>query len=592
MWTPSDRFVRAGRWAARARRRGTALLGPAIAFAFAIALALALALPAPGAAQPPAPAPSRPAAAAPSLSAGARRELRQSLERMYQVTGVHNGVLLRPRVPAEGVREVEVSGDAIMVNGARVSPQVLREWLRDAAATPLLQLAELPPGERQALFGLPRDVAASGLPPAAGAAPGAASGSTSDTARGGAAGGSTAPGAAAGAGAGVTAEPEEDAGHGLPPLPPTPPTPPATPEAPAPPASPSAPPAPPPVSAGSRIRFGGPVRVEKGEVAEEVFTLGGSVHIDGEVNRDVSAVGGSVRVNGRVGGSVTAVGGSVHLGPHSEVMGDVAAVGGTVVREPGSVVHGNQSDVSRFGSWREPPDDDYRLPWLFLGPLHLHMFWSLATLLLLLLAVTLVVLLAPGTLEQVRARVAGEPWTVLAAGVLGQILVGPTLVALVVVLVISIVGCLLLVLVPFLILALLIAGLVGFAGVAYHVGRVLEGRFASRFGGPYLTTMVGVLAIETPSLIGHFLSAGGGFLHVFALMFLFFGLLLRYLAWTIGFGAALLTAFSNRPQRFRRQAPPGAPAPASPVPPPPPPAPPAGTFESPPAAAAPGGGQQ
>ena len=361
------------------------------------------------------------------------------------------------------------------------------------------------------------------------------------------------------------------------------------------PPAPPTPPSPPAVSSGSRVRFGGPVTVGKDEVAEEVVTIGGGVHIDGEVNRDVSAVGGSVRVNGRVGGSVTAVGGSVHLGPHSEVMGDVRAVGGTVVRAPGSVVHGSLSDVSKlrpFGGTDIDIDDGH----LLLAPLvgrSLRMFWSLATLLLLLLAVTLVVLLAPNALEQVRARVAGEPWTTLGSGFLGLILAIPALVTLVVVLIISIVGCLLLTLVPFLIIGLFIATLVGFAGVAYQVGRVLEDRFGWHLGGPYLTTIVGVLAIESLSLVGHLLAIGGGFLHFFAMIFLFFGAIVRLLAWIMGFGAAILTIFANRPQRFRRQPPPPSsavlatppPAPyATPAPSAPPATPGTGSLEPPPAA--------
>jgi hypothetical protein len=175
------------------------------------------------------------------------------------------------------------------------------------------------------------------------------------------------------------------------------------------------------------------------------------------------------------------------------------------------------------------------------------------------------------------------------AGLLGQVLVGPALGALVIVLIISIVGCLLLALVPFLVLGLLIATLVGFAGVAYPVGRVLEGRFGWHFGGPYLATIVGVLAIESLSLVGHLLSIGGGFLHFFAMIFLFFGLIVRYLAWTMGFGAAILTAFANRPQRFRRQPPPSSavlstppPAPyATPAPPAAPAPPGPGTLEPP-----------
>jgi cytoskeletal protein CcmA (bactofilin family) len=543
MQTPSDRY----------RRRVPELL--------VLALALALVLPARGVSQP-ATRPS-PAPAGAALSSAERRELRQSIERSYQVSGVHNGVLLKPRLEKLGVREVEVSGDAIAVNGARVSPQVLQSWIGDGEAAPLLRLLDLAPGERQALFGLRRDVAAASSATAANRLPLPSPSPPSPP---------TAP---------VTSEePTAPAA----PTPPTAPTPPAPPE----PAEPQAlpPPPPPKMSSGDRVRVGGPVNVEKGEMAEDVMTVGGSVHIDGEVNRDVSAVGGSVRVNGRVGGDVTAVGGSVHLGPHAEVMGDVAAIGGTVVREPGAIVHGSLSDVGSVlpALWRGR-DDNLDDGWLLLAPVghSLHMFWSLAVLLLLLLAVTLVVLLAPRALEQVRARAAGEPWTAAAAGVLSQILAAPALGALTVLLIISIVGCLLLVLIPFLILALMVMALVGFAGVAYQVGRVLEGRFGSRPGGAFLTTIVGVLAIEAPSLIGHLLAVGGGFLHVFAMMFLLFGLIVRYAAWTVGFGAALLTAFANRPQRFRRQPPP-APAATTTAPPAP------HAIDAAPPAAAPGGG--
>jgi hypothetical protein len=576
MWTPSDRFARAGRHAARACRPGPSCRGLASA---SVALALVLCLPASGAPQSSPPS-SRPAAGA-ALSAGARRELRESIERLYQVTGIHNGVLLKPRVVRAGVHEVEVSGDSIMINGARVMPEAVREWLRDAGAPQLVQLLELSPAERQALFGLPRDVAATA--PSSGE-PGSAAGS---------AGANPAQNAGTAAGQGADAESREGTGLGMPPMPPVQPTPPVPPIAEEPPSPPTPPSPPPAVSSGSRVRFGGPVTVGKDEVAEEVVTIGGGVHIDGEVNRDVSAVGGSVRVNGRVGGSVTAVGGSVHLGPHSEVMGDVRAVGGTVVRAPGAVIHGSLSDVSKlrpFGGTDVDLDDGR----LLLAPLigrSLHMFWSLATLLLLLLAVTLVVLLAPNALEQVRARVAGEPWMTLGSGFLGLVLVVPALVTLVVVLIISIVGCLLLTLVPFLIIGLFIATLVGFAGVAYQVGRVLEGRFGWHLGGPYLTTIVGVLAIESISLVGHLLAIGGGFLHFFAAMFLFFGCIVRLLAWIMGFGAAILTVFANRPQRFRRQPPPSSavlstppPAPyATPAPPAAPAPPGAGTFEPPPA---------
>ncbi|MBV8201398.1 MAG: polymer-forming cytoskeletal protein [Acidobacteria bacterium] len=526
----------------------------------ALAPVLGLSLSASAARQPPSQSPSsgssrssepaRRTAAAAELSSGARRELRESIERLYTVSGVHNGVLLKPRTRRPDVAEVEVSGDSILIDGTRTMPEVVRAWLGTSGAPELLQLLALSPADRQALFDLPRDVASSPAPPSP-----------------------------------------------VPPVPPTPsvaPPPPMTsapqtgveapeaPEAPEPPepAEPSAPP-PPAVSSGSRIRVGGPVTVGKNEVAEDVWAIGGSVHVEGEVNRDVSAVGGSVRINGRVGGNVKAFGGSIHLGPHSVVMGNVEAVGGTVVREPGSEIHGTLSDIRKMRPFErgEPID---------VGPVgvplahSLRLFWSLALLVLLMLAVTLAVLLAPRALEQVRARVASEPWTVLIAGVLGALLTLPSLVVLTVVLTITIIGCVLVLLEPFLFVALVLAALVGFAGVAYQVGRVLEGRFSRRFGGPYLTTMVGVVAIASFTLFGDLLAVGGSALRVFAWMFHAFGWAVWILAWVMGFGAAILTAFSNRPQRFRREA---APAAAYPAPPPPPPAPPAGTFEAPPSAA-------
>ncbi|HLX11007.1 MAG TPA: polymer-forming cytoskeletal protein [Thermoanaerobaculia bacterium] len=567
MWTPSDRSARAGRAAARACRRWLPLLAFVVVAVVPGAGALA------GSAR------------AASLSAAASRELRQQIEQLYRVSSVHNGVLLRPRGEREGINEVEVSGDSILVNGARVPTATVREWLRDAGAAQLLRLLELPPAERQALFDLPRDAAPAS--PAAGA-PGA---------------GGASPATAAG-GAGVAGEADQGAGRGLPSIPsipsiPSVPTVPPVaiepPEPPEPPEMPATPALPMVVNSGSRVMFGHPVTVRKNEVAESVVTIGGAVHIDGGVSRDVAAVGGSVRVNGHVGGSVKAFGGNVHLGPHAEVMGDVAALGGTVVRDPGALVHGSISDVGNMAPWGHT-DDDWDDSWLTLAPLghSLHLFWSLAGLLLLLLAVTLVVLLAPGALEQVRVRVADEPWTAAAAGFLGQILVGPALVALVVVLIISIIGCLLLALVPFLILALLIAGLVGFAGVSYQAGRLLEERFNVHFGGAYLATMVGVLVIEAPTFLGHLLAVGGGLFHIPATMFVIFGLLLRYLAWTVGFGAAILTAFANRPQRLRRRGQPGPvapsgappPSPTPPTPPTPPARPLAGTFEPPAASGA------
>jgi hypothetical protein len=573
MPTPSDRFHRAIRRVVHPGR-------PAAALAAALslgALALATARPSLAATDPDAARASHRAAppAGAVLSDSDRRELRQTLEAQYQVTGVHNGVLLKPRVEKLGVREIEVSGDAVQINGVHANADVLRPWLR-ADAEPLLRLLALPPAERQALFDLKRDVAP---PPPPGAPPSQVA-PDRRSASGASAGPATPPG---------TGEDDEDdrggdraarRGRLAPPEAPIPPTSPTPPEPPEPsespetsdteiPPIPPVPPVPPipempVVSSGSRIRFAGPVTVERGEVAEEAMAFAGSVHIEGEVNHNVMAVGGSVRVNGRVGGNVTAYGGSVHLGPHSEVMGDVAAVGGTVVRERGAIVHGSLSDVGHvmpdfLPGRHDPWDDD---SFVLMPPLgrSLHLLWSLALLVLVVLAVSLVALLAPRALETVRRQIAGEPWITLAAGLLGQVLAIPLGVAVVVLFAITIVGCLVLPLViPLLAVALAVAALVGFAGVSNQVGRLLEDRFNRRPGSAYFATVVGVLAIESFSLLSGVLSLGGGIVRPFALLIWAVGWLVRFAAWTMGFGAAILCAFENRPQRFRRK-PPAAPA--------------------------------
>ena len=559
MPTPSDRFHRAAARVAHPGRPAAALLA-----LLAVPLALAVAGPSHAAAAFAATRlhqPGRPPAAA-AMSDSDRRELRRTLEHQYQVAGVHNGVLLKPRVEQLGVREIEVSGDSVQINGVRTSAEVLRPWLR-ADAEPLLRLLALPPADRQALFDLRRDVALASPP---GAAPAQAPPAEARPAPG---------GGDAGDEGDRSDRAERGDRHGEP-APPTPPSAPSAPEAPEPPDSsdfevPPVPPIPPmppvpevpAVGSGSRIRFAGPVTVVRGEVAEEVMAFVGSVHIEGEVNHNVMAVGGSVRVNGRVGGNVTAIGGSVHLGPRSVVMGDVAAVGGAVVRERGAVVRGNISDVGHVmpDSWpghRDPWEDD---GYVRLAPFarSLRLLWYLAFLVMIILAVSLVSLLAPRALEAVRRQIAGEPWISLAAGLLGELLTIPMGAAVVVLLAITIIGCLVVPLViPLLAVTVAVAGLVGFTGVCCQLGRLLEDRLNRPPGGAHAATVLGVLAITSFWLLSGVLSLGGGVVRPFAWLIGSFGWLVIFGAVTMGYGSAILCAFANRPQRFRRNPPAGA----------------------------------
>jgi cytoskeletal protein CcmA (bactofilin family) len=456
--------------------------------------------------------------------------------------------VLTPRQSSGGVRTIEVSGDAVAINGERVNKQIVRDWLGDDARL-ILPLLDLSPAGRRELFGMSAETAPPVPTPEAAPTPEASEDETE-----------------------VAETPETPEDTEL-----------ETPEAPE---SPEAPEPPEPViQSGSRVKFGGSILVEKEEEAEEAVAIGGSVRVEGRVTRDVVAIGGPVRVNGYVGGNVVSVGSSVYLGPGAVVDGDVNSAGGTIERAEGSQIHGSTSEVDPpwSGPWRRDRgfDPDFG-PFSLFGA-SIEIFGSTVGMILLAILACLTLLIARGPVEQVDLRLRTEPLKsglVGLAGILGSVplivVVLATLFVISVVLVLLLVGCLLLVLLPFfgfaMVLALLLALLLGYAGVALRVGRRLEARFGWRFASPYAAALVGVVAIQIWSVISHLLAMGPRVLDVFAGMFSAFGFVVQALAWILGFGAVLLSRFGAPP----RYVPPAAmPATPATIPPPPPPVAPA-----------------
>lgn len=464
------------------------------------------------------------------------QELRRQIESRYQVLPIRGGVVLMPRAARGGVRAVEVSGDSVAINGERVNAQIVRDWLQEDARL-VLSLLDLEPAARRELFGL----SAESAPPAPTLEPAA----TPETPE-----------------EGMPEETPEEIEVETP----------ETPEAPEAPGEPV-------VHSGSRVKFGGSILVEKDELAEEAVSIGGSVRVDGEVSRDVVAIGGPARINGRVGGNVVSVGSSVYLGPNAVVEGDVSSSGGTIERAEGAQIHGNTSEVGPpwSGPWRDGWDLDPPFGPFSLFGASMEAFGSILWMVTLGLLTCLTLLIARRPLEQVDLRLRAEPLKAAAVGLVSFLASMPLLVVVIaifflvsLVLVILLVGCLLLVLLPFfamaLVLALMLAMILGYAASAHRVGRWLEERYGKSFGGPYAAALVGVLVIQVWSVIGHLLSWGPGVLDVFATMFLVFGGVLQLAAWVTGFGAVLLARF-GAPARFA----PAATVPAT-IPPPPPPA--------------------
>lgn len=396
--------------------------------------------------------------------------LRASIERRFDVLPLRDGVALRPKAAASGVRSIEITSGLIAIDGQPATGVELRDKL-GADADLVLALSYLSDSDRGALFNLSSTPSEPSIAPAAPTPPAPPVRSSQNRGR--------------------------RIGRG---------------------------------SDDGRVHIGGSVAVAEGEV------------IDG----DVVAIGGSARVDGEVHGGVVAVGGSVTLGPHASVEDDVVVVGGQLHRSDSARVGGKVSEIGigalNFGSWRwnRPPFG------MGLGPMFGSAFALVGTitrLAILSLFAAIVLLFGRTYAERIGTRAAAEPLKAGAIGLLAQLLFLPILVVGIVLLVVTIIGIPLLLLVPFVLLGLAIVGLVGFTGVAHHLGRVLAARFNWSADNPYLTTVTGIVLLLSPLLLARLAGLAGGIMFPLTMGLGLLGALVEYLAWTIGFGAVALVRF-------------------------------------------------
>ena len=316
-------------------------------------------------------------------------------------------------------------------------------------------------------------------------------------------------------------------------------------------------------SGDDRVSFAHSIHVAKGESANDVVCIGCSVDIEGEAAGDAVAVGGSVHVSGSVAGNAVSVGGSVEVEDGAVVEGDGVAVGGAVEVDGSGQVRGHNTTVGVGGPFFGGRRHGLRFPWGAFGDTGRLVTAVLRTGFLALLGVLAVMLLRPAV-DLAARRVGAEPWKAAFAGLLTQLLFLTVLILAIVVLAVSIIGIPLLVLVPFAILAMIVATFVGFVGVAKVLGGIVERRFNWSASSLAMMVIVGVVAIQATSLIGRALSLPGGWLAITGFTLVGLGFFFKYVAWTIGLGAMTLAALAGE---WRR--PTAAPV-ATPPPPPPP----------------------
>jgi hypothetical protein len=173
----------------------------------------------------------------------------------------------------------------------------------------------------------------------------------------------------------------------------------------------------------------------------------------------------------------------------------------------------------------------------------------------------IVVAFGRNAVERIAARTAAAPVRSGLIGLLAEILFVPVLVLTAVVLAVSIIGIPLLFLLPFAVLLVMLVALVGFVGLAYHVGRWIAPKFGWSEPGAYGSAAIGVVAIGAVTLLAKLAALAGGFVIGAPLTAL--GYFAEFVAWTVGFGAAILYWYESQ-TRFGHQRPATA-APAPPV---------------------------
>ena len=167
------------------------------------------------------------------------------------------------------------------------------------------------------------------------------------------------------------------------------------------------------------------------------------------------------------------------------------------------------------------------------------------------------------SLQGLSDHIAAEPWRAAFAGLAAQVLCVPAIVLISTVLLVSIVGIPLLLLMPFVVLALLVAGLVGFTGVGYAIGERVAHRDDRRSPSSLIVPLVtGLAVVWAFTLVARLLGLGGAPLRFIVSGVLIVGVIIEYVAWTVGLGGVLLS-------RFRRRSPMPPAGPFEPEPPPP-----------------------
>jgi hypothetical protein len=296
-----------------------------------------------------------------------------------------------------------------------------------------------------------------------------------------------------------------------------------------------------PLGAQHSITMNKDIVVAESETQDNIFTLGGSVRVEGRVRENVMALGGTITIGGEVGDSVVGIGSRVFVKSTAVIKGDLVCLGGILEKEPGCAIDGD-TVYFESGTIHEEFLEKGLVQGLLAFPLvPIILLLKLIAFFVWLFLASLGAILFPKPISFASEKIRTSFWSVFGIGLLALI-VFTCLALLFALLSVILIG------IPFL-LALIGAGLViklfGRLAVFHFLGDSLSRAFGSRGASVLGAVLIGLILF---SLIG--IIPIVGFLASFVLN-------------AVGWGVAIRTKFGTTENWFRRKSG-GEPAPSNP----------------------------
>jgi hypothetical protein len=267
-----------------------------------------------------------------------------------------------------------------------------------------------------------------------------------------------------------------------------------------------------------------------------------------EAHGPIIVLGGEATIDGHADDDVVVLGGRLKVGPQAVVDGDVVSIGQTADVDSKAKVHGDvKATVVSFpdidGNWNGNAQGFLTALALAGTLVRLFVVFSIATVL---------TLIAPNWVRQISWRAGEGMGSAAAIGVACQVAFFPVLLLLMAVLAVSIVGIPLIGAMPFLVVAVGVAGTAGFAAVAARIGARLRGTSLEESNALWIDMLLGMAVVSAVTVFARFAAFGLFWTSAALWSITGIGLLVEYVVWTIGIGAACATMLAGwkgpRPQ--------------------------------------------